>query len=82
MKRKKSANNQYFNESVEQAIQLYNASETQLERDKHFLIIYPAISKIAEVYYNKIKPEYMDGEMNEIMMDCNCYLSERLFRIK
>ena len=82
MGRKKSANNQYFNESVEEAIQLYNASETQLERDRHFLIIYPAIYKIAEVYYNKVKPTYMDGEPLEIMLDCTCYLSERLFRIK
>jgi hypothetical protein len=82
MGRKKSTNNQYFNESVEQAIQLYNISQTQLERDRHFRIIYPAIYKIAEVYYNKIKPTYMEGEMDEIMMDCTCYLSERLFRIK
>jgi hypothetical protein len=82
MGRKKSPNNQYFNESVEEAIQLYNASETQLERDRHFLIIYPAIYKIAEVYYNKVKPTYMDGEPLEIMLDCTCYLSERLFRIK
>jgi len=82
MGRKKNPNNQYFNESVEQAIQLYNASQTQLERDRHFLIIYPAIYKIAEVYYNKIKPVYMEGEPLEIMLDCTCYLSERLFRIK
>ena len=82
MPRKKSPSNQYFNESVEQAIQLYNASQTQLERDRHFRIIYPAIYKIAEVYYNKIKPVYMECEALEIMMDCTCYLSERLFRIK
>ena len=82
MARKKNPNNQYFNESVEEAIQLYNASKTQLERDRYFLIIYPAIYKIAEVYYNKVKPTYMDGEPLEIMLDCTCYLSERLFRIK
>ena len=82
MGRKKNPDNQYFNESVEQAIQLYNASKTQLERDRYFLIIYPAIYKIAEVYYNKVKPTYMDGEPLEIMLDCTCYLSERLFRIK
>ena len=82
MGRKKSANNQYFNESVEQAIQLYNASQSELERNRLFLIIYPAIYKIAEVYYNKMKPTYMEGEPLDIMMDCTCYLSERLFRIK
>jgi hypothetical protein len=82
MPRKKNPANNYFHEGVEEAIQLYNISQTQLERDRHFLIIYPAIYKIAEVYYNKVKPTYMEGEPLEIMLDCTCYLSERLFRIK
>ena len=84
MPRKKNPNSasNYFNESVEEAIQLYNSAETQLERDKLFSIIYPAIYKIAEVMYNKIKPTYMEGEMLDIMMDCACYLTERLHRIK
>jgi hypothetical protein len=84
MPRKKNPNSasNYFNESVEEAIQLYNSAETQLERDKLFRIIYPAIYKIAEVMFNKIKPTYMDGEMLDIMMDCACYLTERLHRIK
>ena len=80
MPRKKNPNSasNYFNESVEEAIQLYNSAETQLERDKLFRIIYPAIYKIAEVMYNKIKPTYMDGEMLDIMMDCTSYLTERM----
>jgi hypothetical protein len=84
MPRKKNANSasNYFNESVEQAIQLYNKAETQTERDKLFRIIYPAIYKIAEVMFNKVKPTYMDGEILEIMMDCTSYLSERMYRIK
>jgi hypothetical protein len=82
MARKKSPSNQYFNEKIEQAIVDYNAAKTQLERDKLFLIIYPAIYKIAEVMFNKIKPEYIEGEPTDIMLDCVCYLSERLFRIK
>jgi hypothetical protein len=84
MPRKKNPNSasNYFNESVEEAIQLYNKVETQDERDKLFRIIYPAISKIAEVMYNKVKPTYMDGEMLDIMMDCTSYLTERMFRIK
>jgi hypothetical protein len=84
MGRKKNPNSvsNYFNESVEEAIQLYNSAETQLERDKLFRIIYPAIYKIAEVMYNKVKPTYMDGEILDIMMDCTCYLTERLHRIK
>jgi hypothetical protein len=82
MPRKKNPSNNYFHEGVEEAIQLYNISQTQLERDRHFLIIYPAIYKIAEVYYNKMKPMYIDGESLDIMLDCTCYLTERLFRIK
>lgn len=84
MPRKKNPNSasNYFNESVEEAIQLYNKAETQNERDRLFRIIYPAISKIAEVMYNKVKPTYMDGETEDIMMDCTSYLTERMFRIK
>lgn len=82
MPRKRNPNNNYFNEKVEQAIVDYNAAKTQLERDRLFLIIYPAISKIAEVMYNKVKPEYMEGEASDIILDCVCYLSERMFRIK
>lgn len=82
MGRKKNPNNNYFHEGVEEAIQLYNKSESELERNRLFSIIYPALAKISEVMYNKVKPTYMDGEMNEIMMDCTCYLSERLYRVK
>ena len=84
MGRKKNPNSvsNYFNESVEEAIQLYNKAETQNERDRLFRVIYPAIYKIAEVMYNKVKPTYMDGEMLDIMMDCTAYLTERMYRIK
>jgi hypothetical protein len=82
MGRKKNPNNNYFHEGVEEAILLYNKSESELERNRLFLIIYPALAKISEVMYNKVKPMYMDGEIDEIMMDCTCYLSERLYRVK
>jgi len=81
MGRKKNPANNYFHEGVEEAIQLYNKSESELERNRLFLIIYPALAKISEVMYNKVKPTYMDGEIDEIMMDCTCYLSERLYRV-
>ena len=84
MGRKKNPNSvsNYFDESVEEAIQLYNITETDRERNRLFGIIYPALSKIAQVFYNKIKPEYMEGEAIQIQMDCVQYLTERLFRIK
>lgn len=84
MGRKKSANSlsNYFDESVEEAIQLYNIASTQDERDKLFRKIYPALSKIAQVFYNKVKPTYIDGEPMEIQMDCIAYLTERLDKIK
>jgi hypothetical protein len=82
MGRKKNPANNYFHEGVEEAILLYNKSESELERNRLFLIIYPALAKISEVMYNKVKPIYMDGEILDIMMDCTCYLSERLYRVK
>jgi hypothetical protein len=81
MPRKKNPANNYFHEGVEEAILLYNKAESQSERNRLFLIIYPALAKIAEVYYNKIKPTYMEGEPLDIQMDCTCYLTERLYRI-
>lgn len=82
MGRKKNPNNNYFHEGVEEAIHLYNKSESELERNRLFLIIYPALAKISEVMYNKVKPTYMEGEMEDIQMDCTCYLAERLYRVK
>lgn len=83
MGRKKKPENNYFHEGVEEAIQLYNKSQSELERNRIFSsIIYPALAKIAEVMYNKIKPTYMDGEVQDIMMDCTAYLAERLYRVK
>jgi len=82
MGRKKNPANNYFHEGIEEAIQLYNIAETERERNRLFGIIYPALYKIAEVYYNKIKPEYIDGEPLDIQMDCIGYLTERLYRIQ
>jgi hypothetical protein len=82
MPRKKNPANNYFHEGIESAIHQYNIAETESEKNKLFTIIYPALFKIAEVYYNKIKPEYIDGEPLDIQYDCVGYLSERLYRIK
>ena len=84
MGRKKNPNSvsNYFDESVETAIHLYNKAETDRERNRLFSIIYPALSKVSEVFYNKVKPQYMEGEPKEIQMDCIQYLTERLYRIK
>lgn len=82
MGRKKNPENNYFHEGVEKAILDYNVAETQYDRDRLFRIIYPALSKIAQVYYNKIKPTYVNGEPLEIQMNCICYLTERLDKIK
>ncbi len=82
MPRKKNPNNNYFHEGVEEAIQLYNVAETEREKNRLFGIIYPALFKIAEVYYNKIKPVYIDGEPIDIQYECVSYLTERLYRIQ
>lgn len=84
MGRKKNPNSvsNYFNESVEEAIHLYNIAETERERNRLFSIIYPALSKVSEVFYNKVKPTYIEGDPIEIQMDCISYLTERLKMIK
>jgi hypothetical protein len=82
MPRKKNPNNNYFHEGVEEAIQLYNVAETEREKNRLFGIIYPALFKIAEVYYNKIKPVYIDGDPLDIQYECVSYLTERLYRIQ
>ena len=81
MPRKKTVNN-YFDESVEQAIQNYIQSDNGLERNRLFKIIYPALCKIAEVWHNKIKPPYITGEPLEIQADCVIFLLEKLPMIK
>lgn len=82
MARPKNPNNQYFNPTVEQAILDYNATESTSERNKLYTIIYPALSKVSEVYYNKVKPRYMEGDPISIQMDCICFLTDRLYHIK
>lgn len=82
MGRKKNPNNNYFHEGIEEAILLYNTSESELERNRLFRVIYPALAKISEVMYNKIKPTYIEGEVSDIMMDCTAFLSEKLSFIR
>lgn len=82
MGRPKNPNNQYFNPTVEKAILDYNAATLSAEKNRLYAIIYPALSKISEVYYNKIKPTYMDGDYISIQTDCLCFLTERLYHIK
>ena len=82
MPRKKNPNNNYFHEGIEQAILLYNKSESELERNRIFANIYPALAKISEVMFNKIKPTYVEGDPMDIQMDCTAFLTQKLPFIK
>lgn len=79
---KKKTTNQYFNESVEEAIHSYNQSTNERERNTLFSTIYPALCKIAQVWRNKIKPVYVDMEAEELEADCVTFLLEKLPMIK
>lgn len=81
MPRKKTTN-QYFHQGVEDSIHLYNETDDERERNKLFSIIYPALCKISEVWYNKIKPTYVNMESEEMQMDCVTFLLEKLPMIK
>ena len=82
MPRPKNPNNQYFHSGVEDAIHQYNLSTDDVEKNKLFKIIYPALFKVAEVWYNKIKPTYVELPPEEVQADCLCFLVEKMHMVK
>jgi len=78
MPRKKNPNNNYFNQEVEDAVCAYLHSDSQIEREKHFKVIYPALCKIAEVWYHKVKFSYSDDDMQDVMASCVAWLVEKM----
>lgn len=81
MPRKKTTNN-YFHQGIEDSIQLFIVSTDERERNRLFSIIYPALCKVAQVWYNKIKPTYVDMDGEELQADCVTFLLEKLPMIK
>ena len=84
MPRKKAPNSisNYFNDEVEAAIVKYNTSTSHTEKEILFRLIYPALHKIAEVFYNKIKPVYVPIEPLDFQMDCTAFLFDKLHFIR
>lgn len=84
MPRKKAPNSisNYFNDEVEAAILKYNTSTSHTEKEILFRLIYPALHKIAEVFYNKIKPVYVPIEPLDFQMDCTAFLFDKLHFIR
>jgi len=78
MPRKKNPNNQYFNQEVEDAVCAYLNSTDDNERNKLFKIIYPALCKIAQVWYHKVKFSYSDDDMEDVMANCVAWLVEKM----
>lgn len=78
MGRKKNPNNNYFNQEVENAVCAYLSTDDQIEREKHFKLIYPALCKIAEVWYHKVKFSYSDDDMQDVMASCVAWLVEKM----
>ncbi len=78
MPRKKNPNNNYFNEDVENAVCVYLNSTDQRERETAFKIIYPALQKIAEVWFNKLKISYTDTDSIDMQMDCIAHIVEKM----
>jgi hypothetical protein len=78
MPKKKNPNNNYFNQEVEDAVCVYLNSENQREKETAFRIIYPAICKIAEVWFNKLKVSYMDTDSIDMQMDCVAHIVEKM----
>ena len=82
MPRKKNANTQYWNQAVEDAVCAYNSTDDHSEKEKHFRVIYPALSKVAEVMYHKVKFSYSDDDMQDTMAECVIHLTENLPKFK
>lgn len=75
---RKSTKKPYFDETVEEAVCAYLHTDNQSEREKHFRIIYPALCKIAEVWYHKVKFSYSDDDREDIMANCVAWLVEKM----
>ena len=78
MPRKRNPNNNYFNQQVEDAVCIYLNSDNQREKETAFRIIYPALQKIAEVWFNKLKVSYMDTDSIDMQMDCVAHIVEKM----
>lgn len=78
MPRKKNPDNNYFNQAVEDAVCIYLNSTDERERNQQFKIIYPALCKIAEVWFNKLKVSYMDTDAIDMQMDCVAHIVEKM----
>lgn len=78
MPKKKNPNNNYFNQEVEDAVCMYLNSDDHNEREKSFRLIYPALNKIAEVWFNKLKISYVDTDMQDMMADCVAHIVEKM----
>lgn len=78
MPKKKSTTNNYFNQEVEDALCQFIHSDDRMERERLFAIIYPALCKIAEVWYHKTKFSYSDDTVEDVMADCVAHLVEKL----
>lgn len=78
MPRRKNPDNNYFNQQVEDAVCVYLNSDNQRERETAFRLIYPALNKIAEVWFNKLKISYVDTDMQDMMADCVAHIVEKM----
>jgi hypothetical protein len=78
MPRKRNPDNNYFNSDVENAVCVYLNSDNQKERETAFRIIYPALCKISEVWFNKLKVSYMDTDAIDMQMDCVAHIVEKM----
>ena len=57
---------------------VYLNSTDQRERETAFKIIYPALQKIAEVWFNKLKISYTDTDSIDMQMDCIAHIVEKM----
>lgn len=79
MPKKKKKNNQYFTLDVDDAIEKYNSSQNDYEKNRIYVTrIYPAFDKLSENLINTYKCPYIDSSFEDLKHDLVSFLTEKL----
>ena len=80
---RKKTQRQYFTKDTEDAIILYNRTESKLIKDKIYKDhIQKSFEKLAEIVYNKWKFTYFDDDPQDVMAEVVAFMIEKIHMYK
>ena len=80
---RKKTQRQYFTKDTEDAIILYNRTESKLIKDKIYKDhIQKSFEKLAEIVYNKWKFTYFDDDPQDVMAEVVTFMIEKIHMYK